>query len=544
MKNLHPDRLAASRNLFLLTLTLMLAGSGEAAVITVHPDGSGEAATIADALAVAVDGDVVELADGIYTGPGNRDLDPAGVLVTVRSVNGDPAACVIDCGGAPDADHRAFRFHSAETEAFRVEGLTLTGGHAAPGGGAVSCTGGSSPRFLNCVFLDNTASETGGAVYCSGGSRPVFIDCVFRGNRGAFYGGAVRAISASPSFTRCHFELNQCHNGGALSYYRDGTPEIIDCTFVQNDATRGAAIFIYASEALVVGCTFTDNSCLAEGGGIDSVETELTVRDCVFTGNHAGETGGGVSSGGVGWLRADGCLFVGNSSLRGGAVHGQYTALELSACTLVGNRGDLLGSGLTIFFSTAVLERVIIVDGEVTPAVHCEEAGFVPDVTCSDIVGHAAGDWTGCLAELLGTDGNISADPLFCDPAAGDYGLQADSPATAACGIMGSEVVECGVTGTPRPVVDSAFLTAYPNPGSDGTTLAWRLPRDGHVTVEVFDLAGRRLWRQTAGAGHGDGSLRWPGHDLAGRKVAAGIYLARLSLDGGVIARQPVVVAR
>lgn len=543
MKNLHPDRLAASCILFLLTLAL--AGPGKAVVITVHPDGSGDAATIADALAVAVDGDVIELADGIYTGPGNRDLDPAGVLVTVRSASGDPAVCVLDCGGAPDAAHRAFRFQSAETEAFRVEGLTLTGGHAAPGGGAVSCTGGASPRFLNCVFLDNTASETGGAVSCSGGSRPVFIDCVFRGNRSTYYGGAVRAGGASPSFTRCHLELNQSNNGGALSYYRDGMSEIIDCTFVQNDAIRGGAIFIYASAALVSGCTFNDNSCLADGGGIDNVESELTLVGCDFIGNHAGEAGGGVSSGGVGWLRADGCLFVGNSSLRGGAVHGQYTTLELTACTLVGNRGDLQGSGLSIQASVAVLERLIVADGEVTPAVHCEEAGFVPVVTCSDIVGHAAGDWTGCLADLLGTGGNISADPLFCAPAAGDYGLQAHSPAaTADCGVMGSEAVGCGVTSTPLSAARGVFLTAYPNPGSDGTTLAWRLPRAGHVTVEVFDLAGRRLWRQAVGAGDGDGSLRWPGHDMGGRMVAAGIYLARLSLDGGVIARQPIVVAR
>lgn len=543
MKNLHPDRLAASCILFLLTLAL--AGPGKAVVITVHPDGSGDAATIASALAVAVDGDVIELADGTYTGSGNRDLDPAGVLVTIRSASGGPAACIIDCGGAPGSPHRAFRFHSGEGEAFRVEGVTITGGYAAPSGGAISCTSGSSPVFQNCVLRDNTANEVGGAVYCSGGSRPVFRDCVFQGNWGSYYGGAVRAISASPSFTRCHFELNQCVNGGALSYYRDGTPEIIDCTFVQNDATRGGAIFIYASEALVAGCTFTDNSCLAEGGGIDNVESELTLSDCVFIGNHAGEAGGGVSSGGVGWLRADGCLFVGNSSLRGGAVHGQYTALELTACTLVGNRGDLLGSGLTIFFSAAVLERVIIADGEVTPAVHCEEAGFVPVVTCSDIVGHAAGDWTGCLAGLLGTGGNISADPLFCAPAAGDHGLQAHSPAaTAACGVMGSEAVGCGVTSTPLSAARGVFLTAYPNPGSHGTTLAWRLPRAGHVTVEVFDLAGRRLWRQTVGAGDGAGSLRWPGHDMGGRMVAAGIYLARLSLDGGVIARQPVVVAR
>ena len=39
-------------------------------------------------------GDEVEVADGMYTGVGNRDLDFGGKLITVRSANG-PDNCII-----------------------------------------------------------------------------------------------------------------------------------------------------------------------------------------------------------------------------------------------------------------------------------------------------------------------------------------------------------------------------------------------------------------------------------------------------------------
>ncbi|MHC4721561.1 MAG: InlB B-repeat-containing protein, partial [Planctomycetota bacterium] len=50
-------------------------------------------------------GDIVVVGDGVYTGPGNRDLDFHGKLITVRSEVG-PDECIIDCQGAG----RAFVF--------------------------------------------------------------------------------------------------------------------------------------------------------------------------------------------------------------------------------------------------------------------------------------------------------------------------------------------------------------------------------------------------------------------------------------------------
>ena len=54
--------------------------------------------------------------------------------------------------------------------------------------------------------------------------------------------------------------------------------------------------------------------------------------------------------------------------------------------------------------------------------------GAAPSVTCCDIFGNEGGDWIGTIAAQLGTSGNISADPLFCDTLSGDFRLEICSP--------------------------------------------------------------------------------------------------------------------
>lgn len=74
----------------------------------VAPDGSGDAPTIQAAIDSLDSGDHVVLADGIYTGFGNRDLYNSEKIFVVRSQSGDPTACVIDCQGSATESHWAF----------------------------------------------------------------------------------------------------------------------------------------------------------------------------------------------------------------------------------------------------------------------------------------------------------------------------------------------------------------------------------------------------------------------------------------------------
>ena len=102
-----------------------------AATFTVNPDGTGDFPAIQQGIDVCVDGDIIELVDGTYTGAGNRDIDFLGKAITLRSRSLDATRCVIDCQGSAAEPHRAFWFHQQEGPDTVVEYVTITGGDTA-----------------------------------------------------------------------------------------------------------------------------------------------------------------------------------------------------------------------------------------------------------------------------------------------------------------------------------------------------------------------------------------------------------------------------
>jgi hypothetical protein len=85
------------------------------------------------------------------------------------------------------------------------------------------------------------------------------------------------------------------------------------------------------------------------------------------------------------------------------------------------------------------------------------------------------------------------------------------------------------------PGLTPVMLRNAPNPFSPSTTITYRLPADGPVTIDIYNLTGRRVRRlvegpQTAGMHDVD----WRGLDDSGRRVAPGIYFLRLVSDQAV----------
>ena len=70
----------------------------------------GDQPTIQAGINAASNGDVVLVADGTYTGSGNKNLDFLGRAITVRSESNDPTRCILDCQSVG----RGFYFHSGE----------------------------------------------------------------------------------------------------------------------------------------------------------------------------------------------------------------------------------------------------------------------------------------------------------------------------------------------------------------------------------------------------------------------------------------------
>ena len=90
---------------------LLATSETDARTWVVRPDGTGDAPTIQAAIdSLGVD-DAIALADGVFTGLGNRDLTQADRWVRMWSLSGDPTACVIDCQGSAADPHFGIAFY-------------------------------------------------------------------------------------------------------------------------------------------------------------------------------------------------------------------------------------------------------------------------------------------------------------------------------------------------------------------------------------------------------------------------------------------------
>jgi hypothetical protein len=85
-----------------------------------------------------------------------------------------------------------------------------------------------------------------------------------------------------------------------------------------------------------------------------------------------------------------------------------------------------------------------------------------------------------------------------------------------------------------REITAFAFAGPFPNPSrpAAGTTFELLVPRDTRATVEIWNVAGRRIRTLLDGpAPRGAHALRWDGRDEAGRRVASGVYFVRAIAD-------------
>lgn len=236
---------------------------------------NGPKLTIQAGIYAAVDGDEVVVADGVYTGPGNRGLSLQGKGVTLRS-SGGPQVCIIDCQQAD----RAFHLTSGEPPEARIEGFTLTHG-SAPNGGAAAMWS-SSATFADCIFEGNTA-DAAGAIHHNGSGDLTLIGCTFADNGalgpGAVFSGGVNN-DGSLRITGCVFVENWAQVIAAIGSTRP-TLEIINNALIANigDANSGAITSGSASTEIVNTILSRNQSVgilVASGGAAALLSSTLT----------------------------------------------------------------------------------------------------------------------------------------------------------------------------------------------------------------------------------------------------------------------------
>ncbi|HUU98180.1 MAG TPA: right-handed parallel beta-helix repeat-containing protein [Phycisphaerae bacterium] len=322
--------------------------------------------TIQSLIDAAEEDEVVLVADGLYTGPGNKNLDFHGKAITLRSENG-PENCIIDC----QRNGRGFYFHRGETTESTIDGFTIRNAYAyQPESGAILCVD-SSPTITNCVISENMLGGVscanssamisncivtgnrvprnwgGGGIACWGVGSPTISYCTIVGNAAGFAGGGILFADSTATIRNCTIMGNTVSDGGAggagVSCYRADTT-ITDCTITGNTAEsiggHGGGIDCWQGSATITNCTIRANAAYDHGGGISWSGSTLVIDNCLVSDNTAGEYGGGLCLAGDGSTVSN-CVITGNTAgYYGGGLSCRYGDLMLTNCTIAGNSAD------------------------------------------------------------------------------------------------------------------------------------------------------------------------------------------------------------
>ncbi len=474
-----------------------------------------------------------------------------------------------------------------------LDGFQITGGKAeqvplAPDtgffGGGVRIEN-SSVTLRNLLIDGNTA---GGSTDISGGggvailsSDPVLDNVEITGNTG-LRGAGLYIYNSTPQITGLNVHDNISWTGPVGTPPDGGGVYVVDSPTAAGTATfsnstisghsvagLGGGLYAINSDLVLQAVTIQGNTATSGGGGFWASGGSITANNLQVIGNVVDGTnkngGGALIDGTI--FDQDGGVYQGNNcTFFGGAISANNSAgFTLRNTFLTGNSAATIGSAAYISSSTGcIFENNTIADNDgasfgangiylvssdaglarnifafnggtgTTNADGVTCASSTSTFSCNLFYQNALGNTSGCGTDPVGTGGNVSADPQFCDRTAGDYSIPPSSPAAGAnsggCGTLGADAETCLPTAveSPTPGRPQAFALYqnHPNPFNPVTTISFALPRDGATTVTIYDARGRRVATLLdAPLQAGIHQVNWNGRDARGAPVASGVYL-------------------
>ena len=267
----------------------------------------GEYATIQEAVDAASDGDTVLLADGTYSGVGNRGIqwDARAKHLVIRSENGRDL-CIIDC----QEEDRAFLLNQGQDRRDHIGGLTIRNGKIFGPGGAI-CIISTSPRILNCLMENNSSFcinldsyYGGGAIAVYDSAAPLIKGNIIRNNSTCSMGGGVRYDQRASGVLENNIIVGNKSNsmgGGGICVSHFSDPLIINNLIARNVADDpgyggyGGGIYSSHSGPKIINNTIVYNSTgnffvPGNGGGIAISKwlPQPVIKNCIIWSNESG----------------------------------------------------------------------------------------------------------------------------------------------------------------------------------------------------------------------------------------------------------------
>jgi len=468
----------------------------------------GEQPTIQAGIDAADSGDVVLVADGTYTGSGNRDLDFGGKAITVRSENG-PAACVIDCQGTEEDPHRGVYFQSGEGKDTVLEGFTITNGAWESFGGAIACWNDSSPTITGNILSGNSTDFRGGAIDCFNAS-PVIVNNTITGNTADFFGSGIYCEESSALILNNVISGNIDASSGGGIYCEYAPPDIIHNTITGNTVQNsGGGLYCWGSSPLIAYNSITDNTAGNYGGAVYCFEDAypIIVNNTISGNTATNQNGGGIYCYENGSPVIVNNLIVDNSANNyGGGICCRSSSPVIISSTISGNSAVTGGGGIYSYLNSSPLITNTIFWGNSAAAgkeIYVGTSSFPSSLTISysDVDGGQSLVQVDTNCTLNWGVGMFNSDPFFTTGPLGDYYLSristgngSDSP----CLDTGDKVVgftpensflPIGTTATDHQL-DSGILDVGYHYSIIGIAMAGG-PYSGRVGREItFDASG------------------------------------------------------
>ena len=141
---------------------------------------------------------------------------------------------------------------------------------------------------------------------------------------------------------------------------------------------------------------------------------------------------------------------------------------------------------------------------------------------------------SGVVVPMASADLDVTLDAtgLAEDDYTADINITTNDPANPTITIPVSMTVTTWVGVDGDLPLATVFFGAVPNPFNPSTSLHFSLPRESHVDLKIYDVAGRLVREVVSGSRPaGRNEVRWDGKDSAGQEIASGTYFARLIVD-------------